>query len=103
MYAKHLVPVLFAPYADDLAKRVVGSATKGDVLEIACGTGVLTRRLDRQLPRDVRITASDLNEGMLARAQSEGAWSARVRWQQADAMALPFPAKSFDRIVSQFG
>jgi len=103
MYAKHLVPVLFAPYAEDLAKRIAATIRKGDLLEIACGTGVLTRRLDATLPRDVRITASDLNEGMLACAQAEAGPSSRVQWRPADAMALPFPDRTFDAIVSQFG
>jgi SAM-dependent methyltransferase len=63
---------------------------------------VVTRELMRTLPDSVTITATDLSQPMLDRAQSRSG-SERVRWQQADALALPFEGSSFDAIVCQFG
>ena len=71
-------------------------------MEVAAGTGVMTRELIRALPDSVAITATDLSQPMLDRAQSHPG-SDRVRWQQADALALPFGDASFDAIVCQFG
>lgn len=100
-YEEHLVPLIFAPYADDLARRVrVPSGAR--VLEVAVGTGVVTRRLASVLPPDVAIVATDLNQPMLDQAASIGT-SRPVQWQQADAQHLPFEAGQFDAVVCQFG
>jgi SAM-dependent methyltransferase len=96
-----MVPVFFEPYARRLAERL-RAMTSGHVLEIAAGTGVVTRELIRMLPKSVVITATDLSQPMLNRAQSHPG-SERVRWQQADALALPFDDSGFDEIVCQFG
>jgi ubiquinone/menaquinone biosynthesis C-methylase UbiE len=95
--------VIFVPYAEVLAERVVRVATEGKVFEVACGTGVLTKRLDAALAPDVSITATDLNEAMVAFAQEDAGASARVEWRQADAVVLPFDAESFDAVACQFG
>jgi ubiquinone/menaquinone biosynthesis C-methylase UbiE len=83
-YDRLLVPVLFAPYARVLAARLRGM-TLGNVLEIAAGTGVVTRALVHTLPEAVHITATDLNPPMLDRARSHTGME-RVHWQKADAM-----------------
>ncbi|MEJ8840324.1 class I SAM-dependent methyltransferase [Ramlibacter sp. AN1133] len=101
LYDQHLVPLIFEPYAADLAERVA-AVKPGDVLEIAAGTGVVTRQLARVLPAATRIVATDLNVPMLQQARARG--TARpVAWQQADAMALPFADARFDAVVCQFG
>ena len=100
-YDRLLVPVLFAPYARILAERLRGM-TVGNVLEIAAGTGVVTRALVHTLPEAVSITATDLNPPMLDRARSH-AGMARVHWQQANALALPFGEHEFDCAICQFG
>jgi ubiquinone/menaquinone biosynthesis C-methylase UbiE len=100
-YDRLMVPVFFEPYARRLAEHLKGM-TSGDVLEIAAGTGVVTRELTRTLPASVAITATDLSQPMLDRAQSHPG-SERVKWLQADALALPFGDCSFDAIVCQFG
>lgn len=64
-YERHLVPMIFAPYAADLAKRAAARPGLTRVLEIAAGTGVVTRCLDAALPRDVELVATDLNAPML--------------------------------------
>jgi SAM-dependent methyltransferase len=72
------------------------------VLEIAAGTGVVTRALARTLPRSVEIVATDLNQPMLDLAASM-LQGRPVTWKQADALALPFGAEEFDVVVCQFG
>jgi len=72
------------------------------VLEIAAGTGVVTRELAKRLAPEVQITATDLNEPMLAQAATTGTARA-VEWRQADAMQLPFGDGMFDIVVCQFG
>ena len=102
-YDRFLGPVLFAPYADDLVRRVAAVLRRGDVLETACGTGILTRRLDALLPKTIGIIATDLNEAMFSPAHRAMPESGRVTWRQADAGALPFPDGSFGAIACQFG
>jgi SAM-dependent methyltransferase len=101
LYDTHLVPLIFELYAADLARRL-RSRRVTRVLEIAAGTGVVTRALAAGLDDAVSIVATDLNQAMLDQAASVG--TARpVTWQQADAMALPFDDGAFDVVVCQFG
>ena len=101
LYESHLVPLIFEPYAVDLAKRLK-ARTLSRVLEIAAGTGVVTRAMANALPDDTEIVATDLNQPMLDQAAAVG--TARpVLWRQADAMALPFADGAFDVVVCQFG
>jgi ubiquinone/menaquinone biosynthesis C-methylase UbiE len=101
-YDHYLGPVLFDPYAADLARRVAVAGLK-DVLELACGTGILTRRLLENLPPTTRIVATDLNMEMLDYARGKIGLSERLEWRQADAMELPFPSAGFDAVVCQYG
>jgi SAM-dependent methyltransferase len=101
LYDEYLVPLIFAPYAEDLARRVA-ARTPSRVLEIAAGTGVVTRALAAQLPESVAIVATDLNPGMIATAQQIGT-QRPVEWRPADAMQLPFGDGEFDAVVCQFG
>jgi SAM-dependent methyltransferase len=99
-YDRYLVPVLFEPYAADLVARIV-PRDKLRVLELACGTGVVTRRLRAALP-DAAIVATDLSPAMLAVAE-RSLISSGISWQPADALALPFDDGSFDVVVCQLG
>ncbi|MBL6079072.1 methyltransferase domain-containing protein [Belnapia sp. T18] len=101
LYDRYLGPMIFAPYAEDMAARLAGLA-EGHLLETAAGTGIVTRALDAVLPPGVGIVATDLNQPMLDHAAGQAA-SARVSWRQADAQALPFPDGMFDAVVCQFG
>lgn len=101
IYDAHLVPLIFQPYADNMASRAAGMGPSR-ILEIAAGTGVVTRALRASVPASVEIVATDLNPAMLERARARGT-PAPVQWQQADAMQLPFPDASFDLVVCQFG
>ena len=100
-YETYLVPLIFEPYAADLAHRLASrSVTR--VLEIAAGTGVLTRALASVLPDHAAVVATDLNQPMLDLAAAIGT-QRPVEWRQADAMQLPFPDGTFDAVVCQFG
>lgn len=101
-YDRYLGPSHFEPFAHDLASRVAGARPQGAVLEIACGTGIVTKRLRARLPSSVRLVATDLNQPMLDYARAKLA-DASIEWQQADAMALPFGASSFGAVVCGFG
>lgn len=100
LYHDCLRRLFFEPYAEDLARRVsIGPGSR--VLELACGTGILTAALTDRLHQDVAVTATDLNPGMIEIAKTHAA--SRVEWRIADATALPFDDESFDLAVCQFG
>ena len=101
-YDRHMGPAMFAPYAADLIKRI-RIAEGGRVLEIAAGTGIVTRMLRRALPASAEIVATDLNQPMLDYARQKSGDLDGLEWQQADAVALPFPEASFDAVICQFG
>jgi SAM-dependent methyltransferase len=101
LYETYLVPLIFEPYAADLVNRLA-SRSLTRVLEIAAGTGVVTRALTTVLPESVFIIATDLNQSMLDQASAVGT-KRPVEWRQADAMQLPFPNGTFDAVVCQFG
>jgi SAM-dependent methyltransferase len=101
LYDRYLVPLIFEPYANDLANRL-RERSPSSVLEIAAGTGVATRALASALPGSVSIVATDLNQAMLDHAAAVGTKRA-VEWRQADAMSLPFPDAAFDAVACQFG
>ena len=102
IYDRHLGPVIFEPYAWDLARRVlVGDGAA--VLEVACGTGIATRRLREHMPSGARMVATDLNQAMIDHAQARLADLQGIVWEVADAADLPFEDGSFDVVVMQFG
>jgi ubiquinone/menaquinone biosynthesis C-methylase UbiE len=101
IYEQFLVPLIFQFYADDLAKRVA-ARTPTRALELAAGTGVLTRALADRLSATTTIVATDLNQAMINEASSFN-MPRTVEWRQADAMQLPFEDESFDVVACQFG
>jgi len=101
LYDNFLVPLIFEAYAADLGNRLA-STSVARVLEIAAGTGVVTRLLASALPERVSIVATDLNRPMLDYASALGT-RRPVEWRQADAMQLPFADGTFDAVVCQFG
>lgn len=106
-YDRYLGPLLFDPYAIDLASRVrVPTGPQAAALEVAAGTGILSRHLRQRLPESVALTVTDLNAPMVAVAERhmrEAGQTARARWQVADASTLPFDDCSFNAVVCQFG
>lgn len=100
-YDRFLVPEIFEPFARNLAARL-SQVSSGQVLEMAAGTGALTRALARALPISVGITATDLNPAMLQQAKMHAGLE-RVVWREADALALPFSDATFSYVLCQFG
>ena len=70
LYDRYLGPVIFEPYAVDLARRIAAAAPR-KLLEVACGTGISTARLRAAVP-NAEMTATDLNDAMIARAANRG-------------------------------
>jgi ubiquinone/menaquinone biosynthesis C-methylase UbiE len=101
LYDRYLGPVLFEPYAADLVRRIAAHA--GPVLEMACGTGIVTHQLRAHLVPDIQIVATDLSQPMLDYARTKSVTLKNVDWRQADIAALPFPDASFAAVVCQFG
>ena len=100
-YDRGLGPVLFEPYAADLVRRLpAGEGLR--VLETACGSGIVTRRLREALPASATLVATDLNEAMVDYARA-AVPDPRIAWRTADAQALPFEDGAFDVVVCQFG
>jgi ubiquinone/menaquinone biosynthesis C-methylase UbiE len=109
VYETYLVPLIFEQYAADLAERVAARLARSaadrsrkNVLEIAAGTGVVTRAMLRVLAPSAEIIATDLNTAMLEQAAAH-TLPRPVAFQQADAMDLPFDDQAFDVVVIQFG
>lgn len=101
LYDRFMGPMLFRPYAADLARRVADLGS-GRVLETAAGTGIVTEALIAALPSAVEIVATDLNQAMVDFAAAKPGMT-RARLRQADALALPFDDGTFDVVVCQFG
>src|SRR3954447_3917365 len=100
LYDRHLGPLLFAPYAEEVARRAA-AFLPGHVLETAAGTGIVTAALSRAIP-EAHIIATDLNPAMLEVA-SRRIQSDRVTFEPADAQKLRFADRTFDLVVCQFG
>lgn len=99
-YDTYMGPVLFSPYASDLISRI---KKEGDlkVLELAAGTGRVTRPLLEALP-EARIIATDISEDMMAIAKETIEW-AKLSWQNVNMDNIPFQDEEFDLIICQFG
>lgn len=100
-YDRHLGPLFFEPFARTLVERIT-TLKPSAVLELACGTGRLTRHLVDRLAEDVHLVATDINPAMLSFAE-QSLRGPRVQWNTVDAVSLPYPAESFDVVVVQFG
>ena len=99
-YDQLMVPLIFRPYADELARRARSFAPRL-ILETAAGTGALTEALSQALA-GARIVATDLNPPMLQVA-SKRVQSDDVQFLPADAQELPFEDGTFDLVICQFG
>src|SRR5688572_11335472 len=93
-YDRYLGPVLFETYAVELIARL-SQHDGARVLELACGTGIVTRHLRAALPDSATLVATDLSADMIAYAQ-RAVPASGITWQAADAQALPFDDGSFD-------
>ena len=102
IYDRFMVPLIFQPYAEDMAARVA-ALHPGAVLETAAGSGAVTRVLAPLLAGTTRYVASDLNPPMLERARAMQPHGARMEWSTLDAQDLNFADESFDVVFCQFG
>lgn len=100
-YETYLGPVLFEPYALDLVERLKNEKTR-NVLEIACGTGRVTRHLARLISDGGNLIAMDINSDMLDIAKTKMD-DEHIKWIVGDGQEIPFEDKSFDTVVCQFG
>ncbi|SPJ29601.1 class I SAM-dependent methyltransferase [Falsiruegeria mediterranea] len=101
-YDTGLGPAIFHDYADRLVERCTATGAT-DVIEMAAGTGIVSRKLRDHLDPDAALTVTDLNAPMLDIAQSKFSEGENVLFQTADAMQLPFDDDSFDLMLCQFG
>ena len=101
-YDRYMVPLIFEQYAADIAQRAA-SLSPSAVLETAAGSGVVTRALAPRLSPGASYIVTDLNPPMVAYAASRQPPDTRIKWRQADALALPFENAAFDLVCCQFG
>jgi ubiquinone/menaquinone biosynthesis C-methylase UbiE len=101
LYEKYLVPAITTKWADDLVGRAQPSAGE-EVLDVACGTGVVARSASRRMLHG-HITGLDLNKGMLAVARTLVSEGAPIDWIEGSALDLPFPVGKFDLVLCQLG
>jgi len=95
-------PAQFDAFGAELARRLP-ARPPGDVLEIACGTGRVTRYLRDRASPEVRVVASDINQAMLDYAKRSLDAAQGIEWREADACKLPFGDAAFGAVVCAFG
>lgn len=100
-YDHFLGPLYFEPYAIEVAKRIDPSQVS-IALEIAAGTGRVTRHIRERIAASAKLIASDINEEMLAEAKKK-LGHLDISWQNIDAQQLPFEDNSLDLVVCCFG
>ena len=101
-YDRYMVPLIFASYARDMARKAAALSPRA-VLELAAGSGVVTRALAPGLSPDASYIVTDLNQPMLDYAATRQNPDGRISWRRADAQALPFEDAAFDLVCCQFG
>ena len=99
-YDSILGPAQFEPFAANLVRRLP-VRPRGDVLELACGTGIVTQRLRERIDSNFRLVATDVSEAMLAYARNKV--KGKIDWRIADMQALPFKENTFGLVVCAFG
>jgi len=100
-YEREMVPAIFARWAPDLvAEADVHPGQR--VLDVACGTGVVTRLLAERVRPGGHVTGLDLNPAMLAAART-AAGDASIQWLEASAQSMPLPDAGVDAVTCQQG
>jgi ubiquinone/menaquinone biosynthesis C-methylase UbiE len=101
-YDRCLGPAWFDPFGRSIAARLP-RRPGGDVLEIACGTGLVTRHLRERIDSMRRVVATDLSKPMVDFARGKLAHLDAIEWREADAANLPFADGAFGAVVCAFG
>lgn len=99
-YQRFFVPAIGRPLADELMRRA-GLKAGERVLDVGCGTGVVTRLAAERVGGDGAVAGLDVNPGMLAVAKSVTPSEVNIEWHEASADAIPLPDESFDVVLSQ--
>ncbi|WP_455220901.1 class I SAM-dependent methyltransferase [Kaarinaea lacus] len=101
-YEKYFVPAIGGPAANGLIK--IAALRSGErVLDVACGTGVVTRLAAEAVGTTGTVVGLDINPGMLAVARSTTPAGMAIEWHEASADSMPFPEASFDAVLCQMG
>ena len=98
LHVDYLVPIIYAQWAHHLTD-IAAIESGHQVLDVACGTGVVARAARMEVGMRGKVTALDHNEEMLAVARLR---PSPIDWQLGDAGHLPFEDNSFDRVLCQF-
>ncbi len=101
-YERYFVPTIGRPIAEDLI-AAAGLQPGEHVLDVACGTGVVARLAAQEVASSGSVTGVDINPGMIAEAKRACAQLPDLKWQEADAAALPMTDGSFDVVFCQMG
>ncbi len=102
-YEKYLVPGFFKPWAETLT-ALVSPAPDSDILDVACGTGIVARTISSKVNNGIRVTGLDNNREMLEQAlQLSEKSGLELTWQQGDAHQMPFEDDRFDYLFCQQG
>lgn len=99
-YERYLGPYLYEPYAIYTTGLIKGSPQS--ILELAAGTGRVTRHIAERIGNQARLIATDINQSMLDIARKQVV-AGNVDYLVADTQDLPFPENSFDCVICQFG
>jgi len=100
MYDTYWVPCLIEPFARDMAAL----ASRGQqVLDVGCGTGIVTRFLADRVGGEGRTVGLDPTPFMLQKARAASTQYPTIEWREGAAEAMPFPDGSFDVVVSNQG
>src|SRR3546814_6309302 len=101
-YQRFFVPAIGAPLAADLVRNA--ALREGErVLDVACGTGVVTRLASEQVGATGAVSGLDVNPGMLAVARAATPEGMSIDWHEANAAAMPLHEASFDVLMCQLG
>jgi SAM-dependent methyltransferase len=101
IYEQHMVPAIFARWAPDLVEAA-GVRSKARVLDVACGTGSVTRFLSERVGPEGTVVGRDINPGMLAVARA-AVPRPNIEWREGSAVSMDLPDSTFDNVVCQQG
>jgi len=101
-YERYFVPAIGRPIAQDLIE--VAALRRGErVLDVACGTGVVTRLAAERVGDAGSVTGLDVDASMLEIARSVGPTGASIEWDETTAEAMPYEDERFDVVLCQMG
>ena len=101
-YQRFFVPFIGAPVAEDLIE--VARLQPGErVLDVACGTGVVTRLAAERVGAASLVTGLDVNASMLAVARTETPSNISIDWYEASVESMPLEDEAFDVVLCQMG